>query len=182
VFSIKDYIDGGIQTLTKIYYNEAIRQDIQSAADLLIGTFKNDRQLLVCGNGGSAADAQHFAAELMPMGLRAIALTTDTSALTAIGNDDEFATIFSRQVMALGRPGGVLLGLSTSGKSVNVRMALGNAKLIGMDTIAMTGAKGLLGSVKPTITIRVPSTDTQHIQEAHVAIYHMLWLMVKEAL
>jgi len=183
MLNIKKYIDGHIQTATKIYYNDEIRGSIQDAADLLIDTFKTDHKLLICGNGGSAADSQHLAAELIPMGLPAISISTDNSAITAIGNDIDFSRVFSVQVKALGQREDVLIGISTSGQSLNVRYALSQASQLGMSTIALSGKDGIAGRCAiPTIAIRVPSTDTQYIQEAHIMILHILWQLIKEAL
>jgi D-sedoheptulose 7-phosphate isomerase len=181
MFNIKNYIDKHIQTTTKIYYSDSIRADIQAAADIILAAFQSGNKLLLCGNGGSAADAQHLAAELVPMGLPAIALTTDTSALTAIGNDLGFDRIFIEQVKSIGNAGDVLLGITTSGKSVNVRWALSQAMLQGLKTIALTGKSGLASTATvPTVTIAVPSKDTQHVQESHLMICHILWKMVDE--
>ena len=146
-------------------------------------------KLLLCGNGGSAADCQHLAAEFVNYlnkdfqrpGLAAIALTTDSSFLTAYANDCNFEGIFSRQVEALGRSEDVLLGISTSGNSANVIQAMKSAKKIGISTIALTGSGGNLGEIAD-ITIAVPSTDTQHIQEGHLAIEHILCSLVEDHL
>jgi D-sedoheptulose 7-phosphate isomerase len=135
-------------------------------------------RLLVCGNGGSAADAQHFAAELSGRYLKerralaGIALTTDTSALTAIGNDYGFDRVFSRQVEALGRPGDLLVGISTSGNSPNVILAVEAAKAQGMRTLCLLGRDGgkLLALADEALV--VPSTVTARIQEVHQMVYH----------
>jgi D-sedoheptulose 7-phosphate isomerase len=183
IFNIKTHIDHHIQTATKIYYTDLVRLNIQVAAELIFTAVQSGHKLLICGNGGSAADAQHLAAEMVPMGVAALALTTDTSALTAIGNDYGFKHIFSKQVIALGQPGDVLMGISTSGKSLNVRLALAQAMLQGLHTIALTGEPGLASkAVKPTVSINVPSTNTQHIQEAHLMIEHIIWQIVKESI
>jgi len=180
---ISSYLEEHIDTIDRLYFNPTEREHIEEAAQVLIDAFQNGRQLLICGNGGSAADAQHFAAELVPMGLPVIALTTDSSILTSIGNDADFSKIFLTQVKAHGTLGDVLLGISTSGKSVNVRLALAQAHLQGLSTIALTGSAGIIGaSANPTITIKVPSTNTQHIQEAHIMIIHILWQLIKEAM
>jgi D-sedoheptulose 7-phosphate isomerase len=135
-------------------------------------------KLLICGNGGSAADAQHLAAELSGRYLKerralaGIALTTDTSALTAIGNDYGFDQVFSRQVEALGRPGDLLIGISTSGNSPNVILAVEAAKGLGMRTLGLLGRDGgkLAGLVDDALV--VPSSVTARIQEVHQMIYH----------
>lgn len=135
-------------------------------------------RVMICGNGGSAADAQHFAAELSGRyvkerrPLAGIALTTDTSALTAIGNDYGFDQVFSRQVEALGRPGDLLVGISTSGNSANIIRAVASAKAQGMKTLGLLGKDG--GTLKDLVdeALVVPSTVTARVQEIHQMIYH----------
>lgn len=145
--------------------------------------------MLICGNGGSAADAQHIAAELVSRlskeldrpGLPAIALTTDTSFITAYGNDVDFGGIFERQVQALGRPGDVLVAISTSGNSPNVLRAVALAKRMNLRTIALTGEGGrLAGEVECAITI--PSRNTQYVQEALLSVEHIICELVEFAL
>ena len=147
-------------------------------ADDMAERLKRGCRVLVCGNGGSAADAQHMAAELSGRfvkerrALAGIALTTDTSALTAIGNDYGFDRVFSRQVEALGRPGDLLIGISTSGNSPNVILAVEAAKGLGMRTLGLLGRDG--GKLKGLVddALIVPSTVTARIQEVHQMIYH----------
>jgi len=161
---------------------------IGEAADIIAGSFGNGGKLLLCGNGGSAADTQHVAAEFVCRlskdferpGLPAISLTTDTSFLTAFANDFGFEDIFARQVTTLGRPGDVLIAISTSGSSGNVNRAAIAAHEAGMSVIALTGRDGL--TEKTTVTISVPSTDTQCIQEAHLTIEHILCDLVEQLL
>jgi D-sedoheptulose 7-phosphate isomerase len=169
---------------------EACVDDVLSAAEILTASLHRGGKLLICGNGGSAADAQHLATELVStlskdrprQALAAIALTTDTSILSAIGNDFGFDGVFERQVEALGRPGDVLLAISTSGSSENVVRAADRAKERGMRTIALTGADGgKLGS-RTDVVIRVPAEHTSHIQETHLAIEHLLATLVEKAL
>ena len=164
---------------------------IVQAAELLAERLRQGNKILVCGNGGSAADAQHFAAELVNRfeierpGLAAIALTTDSSALTSIANDYAFEQIFARQVRALGRPGDVLLAISTSGHSPNVLVAIDAARELGMATLALTGRDGgrmveQLGN--GDIEIRAVAPATARIQETHILIIHCLcdlvdWLL-----
>lgn len=170
---------------------EVMGPQIARAADYLAQQFRQGKKVLVCGNGGSAADAQHFAAELVNRfeierpGLPAIALTTDSSALTSIGNDDAFEQIFARQVQALGNTGDVLLAISTSGNSPNVLAAMAVARRMGMATVALTGGNG--GRISRQITaqdieIRVAATTTARIQEIHILVIHCLcdgvdWLL-----
>ena len=153
------------------------------AAELMLQCLMNDGKILACGNGGSAADAQHFAAEMTGrfekerMELAAIALTTDTSALTAIGNDYGFEHIFSKQVRALGRPGDVLLGISTSGNSGNVIEAIKAAHERDMRILAFTGRDGgkIAAILKDNdILLNVPHPRTARIQENHIVLVHAL--------
>ena len=161
---------------------------IAETAALLLERFKNGSKLLVMGNGGSAADAQHFAAEIVGRfkleraALPAIALSTDTSILTAIGNDYGFDAVFSRQVEALARAGDVVIGISTSGNSPNVRKALELAKLRGCCTIGLLGKDG--GSIKAfcDLALIIPSSDTPRIQEGHITIIHIICDLVEKAL
>jgi D-sedoheptulose 7-phosphate isomerase len=159
-------------------------EDVIEAADSLAGAFAGGGKLLVFGNGGSAADAQHLAAELVNRfilerpPLPALALSTDTSILTAIGNDYNFEDIFSKQVKALGEKGDVALGISTSGSSANVLYALEAAKEKGLFTIGLTGQKkGGMDSLCD-ILVRAPSLKTPRIQEVHGLVIHLLCELV----
>ena len=158
---------------------ETISSEIATAAEAIAEAFKAGRKLLLFGNGGSAADAQHIAAEFMNRflierpPLPAIALTTDTSVLTSIANDYAFDEIFSKQVKALGKKGDVALGITTSGSSGNVLKALRAAKKLGMTTIALTGEGGKAASLSD-IALQIPSRSTPRIQEAHIAVGHIL--------
>lgn len=151
---------------------------VTKVGELLILALKKGHKLLICGNGGSASDSQHFAAEIIGRfkkdrsALPAIALTTDTSIITAIANDYSFDNIYSRQTDALGLPGDVLIGLSTSGNSENVVNAILSAQKKQMETIALTGADG--GKLKnlADYSIQIPSQATARIQEAHAFILH----------
>jgi len=162
---------------------------ISKAADVIAEAFLSGRKLLLCGNGGSAADCQHMAAEFVSRlskdldrrALPAIALTTDTSFLTAFGNDRGFEGIFERQVEALGTTGDVLIGISTSGNSVNVVQAIGAARKRNIRTIALTGNGGRLAALAD-VAIAVPSGDTQYIQETHLAVEHILCELVESVL
>jgi len=162
---------------------------ILAAAALITTTFRSRGKVLLCGNGGSAADCQHMATEFVSRlsreferpGLPAIALTTDTSFLTAFANDCGFEGVFARQVEALGRPGDVLIGISTSGNSVNVIRAVEAGRAASMHIIALTGSSGRLAGMAD-IAVMVPSEDTQHIQEAHLGIEHLLCYLVERYL
>lgn len=165
---------------------EACLDSIVEAAEMMATSFRAGGKLLLCGNGGSAADCQHFATELVSImeqkfqrpGLSAIALTTDTSFLTAFSNDFGYERVFERQVRVHGRPGDVLIGISTSGNSANVLCATEAAHEMGMKTIALTGTSGGLAAVAD-LTIAIPSSDTQHVQEAHLAVEHILCDLVE---
>jgi phosphoheptose isomerase len=162
---------------------------IAKAADVIAEAFLSGRKLLLCGNGGSAADCQHMAAEFVSRfskdlerrALPAIALTTDTSFLTAFGNDCGFEGIFERQIEALGSAGDILIGISTSGNSPNVIRAVEAAKKRSMHTIALTGNGGGLTAVADVV-IAVPSADTQYIQETHLVVEHILCELVESTL
>jgi D-sedoheptulose 7-phosphate isomerase len=158
----------------------ALQDQIVQAATTCAGALRAGGTILWCGNGGSAADAQHLAAELVGRlarerpGLAAVALTADTAALTAIGNDYGFERVFARQVEALGRPGDVLVALSTSGRSANVIAALETARAKGLARIGLTGRGGGAMAALAEPCLRVPADDTQMIQEAHIVIGHVL--------
>lgn len=160
--------------------------DIARAAELMRDAVLAGKKVLLCGNGGSAADAQHIAAELVGRfvverrPLPAIALTTDTSALTAIGNDYGYEHVFSRQVEALGNPGDVLVAITTSGTSKNVVAAVHSARALGMKVIGMTGAKGAAFVASCDAGVAVPSLNTARIQECHIAIGHLLCEVLDE--
>ena len=169
--------------------NEMVKNGVESiekAAELLIGSINAGGKILWCGNGGSAADAQHLATELMGgmsdhdrMPIPSIALTTDSSFITAWSNDTDFDSIFSRQVQGLGEEGDVLIGISTSGNSENVINALKQAKYKNLKTIAFAGKTG--GSLDgiADITIKVPSDNTQRIQESHIMIGQILCSLIE---
>lgn len=165
---------------------EEYLDSILKAAQLIVDAIESGGKVMICGNGGSAADSQHMAGEFICIlnkafdrpGLPAIALTTDTSILTAHANDLGFERIFKRQVQALGKPGDVLVAISTSGNSQNVIVAVETAKLANIRTIVLTGSDGKLKDMAD-IAIPVPSTNTQYIQEAHLAIEHIICEIVE---
>ncbi len=182
---IRDELRASAEVKTKIL--EQCTEGILKAADLLIGALNQHKKILLCGNGGSAADCQHLAAEFVIRmnpavkrpGLPAIALTTDASILTAGANDIGYDNVFARSVEALGNPGDVLLGISTSGKSENVNRAFQTARSRGLTTIGLLGREG--GTTKNLVdcAIIVPSNDTQRIQEGHITIGHILCALVE---
>ena len=176
---IQDQLNESAETKKKIFKECA--GDILKAVDILIQAFNNKKKVLICGNGGSAADAQHIATELVIRmnksgrpPLAAIALTTDTSMLTAGGNDIGFENVFARQVEALGNSGDVLIAITTSGKSENVNRAIAEAKKRDMTVIGLLGKDGGSSKDITDIAIIVPSNDTQRIQEGHITIAHII--------
>jgi D-sedoheptulose 7-phosphate isomerase len=160
---------------------------LEEASKLMVSTLKNGNKILLCGNGGSAADAQHIAAELTGRykterrGLPGIALTTDTSALTAISNDYGYAKVFDRQVEALANKGDLLIGISTSGNSANIISALNTAKELGCTSIGFSGRDGGQMNEVCDINLVVPSNDTPRIQEMHILFGHTLCQIVDDA-
>ncbi|MBW7887096.1 MAG: D-sedoheptulose 7-phosphate isomerase [Bacteroidetes bacterium] len=173
---------------TKIKIAEQCTGDISKAIDFIIRAFNNKKKILLCGNGGSAADAQHLATEfvirLSPSikrpGLPAIALTTDTSNLTAGANDLGYDNVFSRSLEALGNEGDALIGISTSGNSASVNNALMKAKELKMNTIGFLGKDGGKAKALCDVAIVVPSNDTQRIQEGHITIGHIIFQEVEQ--
>jgi D-sedoheptulose 7-phosphate isomerase len=160
--------------------------DIQRSGQLICEALASGRKVLLCGNGGSAADAQHIAAELVGCYEKqrrswpAIALTTDTSALTAVSNDLGYEQVFARQVLGLAQAGDVLVAISTSGKSKNVLRAAEQAREVGCKTIALTGANAEPLASLCDITVAVPSTRTSRIQEVHITVGHLWCEMVDQ--
>jgi len=161
---------------------------VAAAAEALVQCFENGGTAFFCGNGGSAADAQHFACEFAGRylverpGLPAVALNTNTSALTAIGNDYGYDEVFSRQLEGLGSPGDVLVAITTSGASESVRRAVRTAHALGMTVIGMTGAKGGEFAAMCDIALVSPHASTPHVQEGHLAMGHAFCQLVERAL
>ncbi len=159
---------------------------IQTAVSVLTTTLESGGKILLFGNGGSAADSQHIAAEFIGRfqkerrALAAIALTTDTSALTALGNDYGFDIVFSRQIEALGKAGDVAIGISTSGNSKNILEAIKKAKAMGLVTIVLTGGNGGLLAPLADIKLIVPATVTARVQESHIIIAHTICELVEQ--
>jgi D-sedoheptulose 7-phosphate isomerase len=158
------------------------------AADLIAGALREGGKVIAFGNGGSAADATHFAAELVGRfllerdGLPAISLSDNASALTAISNDYGYERVFARQVEALGQPGDVALGISTSGRSANVKAGLSAARAGGLATLALTGGDGGTMRDASDVCIAVPSSETPRVQEGHTLVAHILCELVERAL
>ena len=174
-----------ITTMQNVLADETIHDAVLKAGELTAAAMKSGRKLMVCGNGGSAADAQHLVAEFVSRltvdrpALRAIALTTDTSILTAIGNDYSYDNVFERQVEALGLEGDILLAISTSGNSKNCLKALHLAKKLGIHTIAYTGNKGGKMADLADINVIIPSDVTMNIQESQLALEHIFCMVVE---
>lgn len=185
---IERHIEASIEAKRKLL--ETGVEPLLQAAEAMRDALARGHKILLCGNGGSASDAQHIAAELVVVlsqefqrpGLAAIALTTDSSILTASANDFGFEHIFERQVQALGRPGDVLIGISTSGRSGNVLRAMDYARAHGMRTIAMTGCRESKLSAAAEIVLRAPSHLTRFIQETHMMMGHILCELVERSL
>jgi phosphoheptose isomerase len=184
---ISGYLNASIAVQGRVA--DSCATQILAASDAMAVAFTSGNKVLLCGNGGSAADCQHVAAELVLRltreierpGLAAVALTTDTSFLTAHGNDYGFEGVFERQVEALGRPGDVLVAISTSGRSENVRRAVRAAKAKGMVTIGLTGEDGPLAE-DVLVAIVIPDRDTQHVQEALLPVEHLICLLVERSM
>jgi len=182
---IKEIIEEDISVKKELLKSQTA--NIKKAAEMIISSVKKGGKVLLCGNGGSAADCQHIAAELVGRfkkerkAIPAIALTTDTSILTAIGNDYGYDVTFKRQVEALGNKNDVLIGISTSGNSKNVLEAVELANKIGMATIGLTGEGGGKLSRIAKLAINVPSKNTPRMQESHIVIAHIICELVEDA-
>ena len=184
--TIKNIIQASIDTKENLLQNENLLQTIQNCVEIIINAFKNGNKVLFCGNGGSAADAQHLAAELSGRfykdreALPAEALHVNSSYITAVANDYSFDVIYSRLVGGFGKKGDVLVAISTSGNSTNIINAVNRANEMEMITIGFTGAAG--GGMKEIChhLINVPSADTPRIQESHIMIGHIICQLVEE--
>jgi len=180
---IKQEFSSSIQTIVD---SETITEDIQVAIDMIIKCFKNNKKIIIFGNGGSAADAQHIAAEFLGRfkkerkSLPAIALNENSSTITAIGNDYSFEKIFSRQCESLTNEGDIAIGISTSGNSENVRLGLITSKKNGAKTIGLLGNNGGVIKNHVDVSITIPSSDTPKIQEVHRIIYHIICKIVED--
>lgn len=186
---IEELFEASIRT--KADALEELKHPIAHAAELIVARLLEGGKVLSCGNGGSAADAQHFASEMVNRfererpGLPAIALTTDSSALTSIANDYHFSQIFAKQVQALGQPGDVLLAISTSGNSENIVQAVRSAHQRELFVVALSGRDGgeqARELVEADIEVRVPATSTARIQEVHLLVIHCLCDLIDQQL
>ena len=177
---IKDQIKKSYETKQAIYENEALLNKIEEVAQMCVELYKGDKKTILAGNGGSAADAQHIAAELVGRygfdrpSIPSLALTTDTSNLTAIGNDYGYDQVFSRQLEGMGQAGDIFIGISTSGNSVNIIKAFESAKKKGITTVALTGRDGGEMAKMADVALVVPSNSTPRIQESHILIGHII--------
>lgn len=185
---ISDNIDGSIAVFEKVRNNQELMEKIARSSSEIIECYRQGNKILFAGNGGSAADAQHMAGEYVSRyefdrpGLAAIALTTDTSILTSIGNDYGYDCLFQRQIEALGKPGDIFIAYSTSGSSQNIINGLIAAKAAGLKTIGMTGDRRGSMDQYCDILINIPSFQTPRIQEAHLVIGHLICGLVENTI
>jgi D-sedoheptulose 7-phosphate isomerase len=183
---IKNIIQASIDTKQQVLQNETLLATVGKVIDTIVTAFKNGKRVYFCGNGGSAADAQHLAAEFSGRfykdrkALPAEALHCNTSYLTAVGNDYGFDVVYSRIIEGIGEKGDVLVGLSTSGNSPNINNAFTAAKEKGLITIGFTGSTGGKMKTSSDHLINIPSTDTPRIQESHILIGHIICQLVEE--
>lgn len=183
---IQQQILASVEVKKKLASSDEIMQNISQVVDLMVSCFRKDGKVLFCGNGGSAADAQHLAAELSGRfrkdrpPLFAEALHVNSSFVTAVANDYSYEEVFARMIRAMGRPGDVLLAFSTSGNSANVLRAVTEAKQLGISSVGFTGgAGGKLGNLCD-IELRMPSDDTARIQEGHMIVGHTICELVEK--
>jgi D-sedoheptulose 7-phosphate isomerase len=185
---IRNIIQASIDTKQRILADPALIERIETATDIMAKAFANGNKVLFCGNGGSAADAQHLAAEFSGRfysdrdPLPSEALHCNSSYITAVANDYGYDVVYSRIIKGTGKPGDILVGLSTSGNSVNIIKAMEQAKKLGMITVGLTGETG--GKMKDVCDylLNVPSNDTPRIQESHITVGHIICQLVEEAL
>lgn len=186
--NIKAIIQASIDTKQQILQDETLIAAINEAVFVITNAFRNGKRVYFCGNGGSAADAQHLAAEFSGRfytdrkALPAEALHCNTSYITAVGNDYSYDVIYARMIDGIGQAGDVLVGLSTSGNSANIVKAFDTAREIGITTIGLTGMTGGLLKATSDVLINVPSTDTPRIQESHIMAGHIICQLVEEQL
>ena len=185
--AVRRVLAEGVAVAQAVERDAALHATVVAAAEQTAAAMKSGRKLMVAGNGGSAADAQHLAAEFVCRlvenrpAMRAVALTTNTSSMTAIGNDYGFERVFARQVEALGQRGDVFMGISTSGRSPNILRALEQCREMGIATIGLTGgSRGDMGPLCDHL-ISIPSTVTMYIQQAHLALEHIFCMVAERA-
>jgi D-sedoheptulose 7-phosphate isomerase len=183
---VKRQLNHSLAVLQSVLGDEQIARTVAAAANHTAEAMKQGRKLLVAGNGGSAADSQHLVAEFVSRltidrpALRAMALTVDTSILTAIGNDYDYENVFERQLEALGQPGDVFFALSTSGNSKNIMKGLQQARAMAIATIGFSGNGGGRMAELCDYSVVVPSSLTMHIQESHIALEHIFCMLVEK--
>jgi D-sedoheptulose 7-phosphate isomerase len=186
--TIRKQIEESINVKKLLLKDDEIPKSIRRAADLCTTSLKNGNKLILAGNGGSAADAQHLAGELVNRfgferpGLSAIAITTDTSIITSISNDYGFERLFARQIEAIGKKGDVLISLSTSGSSANIVEGIKEAKKAGITTIGLTGRSGGKMAHLCDLCLMIPSDEAPRIQEAHILIGHIICSLVENSI
>lgn len=184
---IKETLNNTLDVFLKIQNSDEFQSNLSKVANVIADALKNNKRIYIAGNGGSAADAQHFSAELVSKFMKdrnplpAIALTTDSSALTAIGNDYGFEEIFSRQILGLGQKGDIFVGITTSGKSKNIINAFQKCKEREIISLALCGIRGI-ESFSPDYVISIPSNSTPIIQEMHLISYHILCGIIEEVI
>lgn len=184
---IKNYIESSIETKKVVLADEQLIANIHKVVEICIDALNSGKKILLAGNGGSAADAQHIAAELVSRffydrpGLPAVALTTDTSILTAIGNDYGYERVFARQIQSLGNAGDVFIGITTSGNSKNILAAINEAKDKGVNTVGLCGNAGAILDIAD-VCLSVPSNVTPFIQESHIMIGHIICALIEKNL
>ena len=185
---ISEEIQKTQQVMQSMVMDAALLQQIEHIGNQCIAAIRTKNKILFAGNGGSAADSQHLAAELVGRlchdrpGMAALALTTDTSTLTAVGNDYGFENIFSRQVEALGQPGDVFIGISTSGTSPNILQAFRAARKCNMVTVGFTGRTAPLMNECCDVVLNIPSQETSKIQECHIMVGHIICALIETAI
>jgi len=183
---INKYIKSSVENYTRVLQDDILQENIQKIAIKSIAAFRDNKKMLLCGNGGSASDAQHIAAELSGRfytdrpPLYAEALHVNSSYMTAVANDYGYDETYSRMLKACGRKGDILIGISTSGNSQNVVNALEKANEIGLTTVGFTGIKGGRMNDLCDIMIKVPSDDTPRIQEVHILVGHIICQLIEE--
>lgn len=183
---ITSEIEESVNVKVSMMKDKKLIETVSKIIDEIVSALKRGRKILLCGNGGSAADAQHFAAELVGKfrkirkALSAVSLTVNTSILTSIGNDFSFDDVFKRQVEAIGKKGDILIAISTSGNSKNVIEAVEQAKKMGIFTIGFTGKDGGKLAEICDIVVKVPSSSTPRIQEMHITLFHAICGIVEE--
>ncbi|MEL6947770.1 MAG: D-sedoheptulose 7-phosphate isomerase [Pseudomonadota bacterium] len=185
---IESELAGSRAAINAVYADEAYRSAIGEVAECYLDALQAGKKLLFAGNGGSAADAQHIAGELVSRfhfdrpGLAAISLSTDTSIMTSIGNDYGYDRLFARQIEALGQPGDVFTAITTSGNSENILQGIEAARAKGLKVVGMTGETGGKMATHCDLVLHAPSSSTPRIQECHLVTYHLLCAYVESAL